>query len=286
MSASLVASDVALLSTTLVASLLGSLHCAGMCGGIVACTTATQSTAGPRDIALTTSIGGSRRTLRSARVWSAQSAYHGGRLVSYAALGAVAGTLGGALDLGGALVGVQRVASALAGCTIVLLGAVMLLRLAGARIPHAMMPGLVIRAFQALHRRAMAMPPVTRSLAIGLATPLLPCGWLYAFVAIAAGAATTTGGALIMSAFWLGSVPALAAVAIGVRAAAGPLRSALPVVAAVVMIAMGLHIAFVRGPKAAAVASSMHPLAGSAAMPSAILHVADELPACCSGANP
>lgn len=283
------------------ASLLGSVHCAGMCGGLSACATpagtARAARTGPTavPVELTSSVGGARRL--GASFAGMQTAYHAARLAGYAAIGAVAGIVGAALDLGGAMVGVQRVASIAAGASIAILGAVMLLRVAGARIPHVAMPGGLARLFQSTHRRANAWPPFARSLAIGAVTPLLPCGWLYAFVAIAAGAGSALGGALVMAAFWLGTVPALVTVAVGVRLvlASPAVRRSAPIAAALLMIGVGVHLAFVRGPKAAIVAANVHPVvqpvgqfgerhpAGADALGEAIEQVDDELPACCRG---
>jgi uncharacterized protein len=286
-----------------IASLLGSVHCAGMCGGLSACATPR----GPlqrraeeldRAVALTTSIGGRRRTLRSigSSAFGMQSAYHGARLAGYAILGAVAGSVGAALNLGGSMVGVQRVASIAAGATIAVLGAVMLLRIAGARIPHVAMPSIFVRLFQSAQQRAIAWPPMGRSAAIGAVTPLLPCGWLYAFVAIAAGAGSALGGALIMSAFWIGTVPALVVVAVGVRFVLGSpsIRRFAPIAAALLMIGVGVHLAIVRGGKASIVAASVEPVAiahegasGAAGSTQQLLQrieeVDDSVPACCRG---
>jgi sulfite exporter TauE/SafE len=274
------------------ASLLGSVHCAGMCGGLSACATPAGPLRGATPVELTTSIGRSRRIGSS--LVGMQAAYHGARLVGYAALGAVAGTIGAALDLGGSMVGVQRVASIAAGATIAILGAVMLLRVAGARIPHVAMPGALARLFQSTHRRVTTWPPLTRSLAIGAVTPLLPCGWLYAFIAIAAGAGSALGGMALMVAFWLGTVPALVTVAVGARLllSAGPIRRVAPILASLVMIAVGVHLAFVRGGKAAIVASSIQPVlhaseggapASADSIKQAVDEASEELPACCRG---
>ncbi len=276
--------------TVCVASLLGSVHCAGMCGGLSACATPAGFARTPVPVQMTSSVAGPRPVGPS--LLRMQLSYHGARLIGYAALGAVAGAVGAALDLGGSLVGMQRVASVLAGATIALLGALTLLRIAGARIPHVAMPAPIVLAFQAAHRRAASWPPVTRSLAIGAVTPLLPCGWLYAFVAVAAGAGSALGGAAVMAAFWAGTVPALIGVALGVRIllGAGPLRRVAPVLASLLMIAVGVHVAFVRGPKAAIVASSVRPVSSGGAartegapdsLESAVEKAGDDVPACC-----
>lgn len=279
-------------AATLVASLAGSVHCAGMCGGLAACATANAPASGPKPAILTSSIGdgGPRRVGPSP--WATNAIYHGSRAVGYVLLGLAAGAVGAALDLGGSLVGIQRVASLVAGATIAVLGAVMLLRIAGVGIPHLPMPAALARSFATVHRRAMAWPATLRALAIGAVTPLLPCGWLYAFVAIAAGAGSMLGGAAIMTAFWLGTIPALVAVSVGVRLAfrlgGSAMGRALPTLAAVLMIAIGAHLAIVRGAKASLVASSVHPVAASSEqgtehLEQAIERTKDELPACCRG---
>ncbi|MFO0826822.1 MAG: sulfite exporter TauE/SafE family protein [Phycisphaerales bacterium] len=255
---------VALLSTTLAASLLGSLHCAGMCGGLVAFTAQLESPKRPSIVAT-------------------QSAYNGGRLVAYAALGAVAGSLGAALDLTGRFTGLQRTASVVAGLSIAVVGLVAILRAVGVRLPKAPVPAPFVELARRVHMRAFALSPLARATAVGLATPLLPCGWLYAFVAIAAGAGSPLGGALVMSAFWLGTLPALLAVAGGLRAATGPLRRSLPLIAGLAMLAVGLHVAFVRGPLAAQVAAAtvVRPATDAAEAEDRAASANDELPPCC-----
>ncbi|HZX31215.1 MAG TPA: sulfite exporter TauE/SafE family protein, partial [Rhodocyclaceae bacterium] len=64
--------DTGLIALFLV-GLLGGTHCVGMCGGIVGAL----------------SMGGQAR-------WSLHLAYNGGRIVSYAVAGAIAGALGSA----------------------------------------------------------------------------------------------------------------------------------------------------------------------------------------------
>jgi len=44
---------------------------------------------------------------------------------------------------------------------------------------------------------------------LGILTGLLPCGWLYLFIATAAVSASATNGMVVMSLFWLGTLPYL-----------------------------------------------------------------------------
>jgi sulfite exporter TauE/SafE len=83
-------------------------------------------------------------------------------------------------------------------------------------------------------------PPPLRALVVGLATGLLPCGWLYVFLATAAGTGSALGGAALMAVFWVGTLPAMLGLGLGLQALAGPLRRHVPVVCAIAMIVVGL----------------------------------------------
>ena len=101
-----------LLLPVVAASLVGSLHCAGMCGPFTAFYAGND-----------TSRGRARA--------SGHLAYHLGRLLTYAILGALAGTLGRAIDLAGSAAGVGRVAGLLAGAAMILWALLLLLEHAG-----------------------------------------------------------------------------------------------------------------------------------------------------------
>lgn len=212
----------ALITSVFVASLLGSLHCAGMCGAFVAFAVGIDDPDAAR---------------KRARL---HAAYNTGRLVTYCALGAIAGALGGVLDLAGSMAGVSRMAAMLAGAILVVFGGSHLLRALGVKIAPARPPRFLARALRGAQGAAMSLPPVRRALVIGLMTTLLPCGWLYAFVAAAAGTGSAQLGALTMGVFWLGTLPVLVSVGAGVRAISGPLAARLPVVLPLLIIAAGL----------------------------------------------
>ncbi|MBK7406317.1 MAG: sulfite exporter TauE/SafE family protein [Phycisphaerales bacterium] len=218
----------ALIATVFAASLLGSAHCAGMCGAFVA---------------FAVGIDDPQAARKRARL---HAAYNLGRLLTYTVLGAVAGALGGALDLAGSMAGLSRVAAALAGAMLIVFGATHLLRAMGLRIAQFRPPRFMQQALRAANRAAMTLPPVRRAVVIGLMTTLLPCGWLYAFVAAAAGTGSAPLGALTMGAFWLGTLPMMVAVGVGVRALAGPLASRLPFLMPLLVMAAGLFTIFSR----------------------------------------
>ncbi|MCB9845215.1 MAG: sulfite exporter TauE/SafE family protein [Phycisphaeraceae bacterium] len=219
---------IELFATVLGASLLGSLHCAGMCGAFVAVA-----------VGLDAPGQASRR--------GSMIPYHLGRLMTYMTLGALAGLVGGAVQLGGALIGVQRGALLMASVTILGFGIIALLRTSGVRVARPRLPGPLRALVTRAHRRALDMSPTRRALTIGLLTTLLPCGWLYAFVAVAAGTAHPLWAMLTMAVFWIGTLPALTIVGVGVRAATGSLGRALPRLMPIALILVAIASIVLRG---------------------------------------
>jgi len=213
------ASDLPLLLAVLITSLVGSLHCAGMCGVFVAMAT-----------------GAGQGARERARL---QAMYHGGRLIGYSALGVACGAIGRALDLGAASVGMNRVAIWLAAGTIVIVGLVALLKELGVGLPRTGAPKWAQRVFQSGAMAAQGLGPVRRAGVIGLLTVLLPCGWLYAFAIMAAGTASPLLGGLVMATFWIGTVPVLAFVGLGAGAIRQRLGPRARLAAACLVMAIG-----------------------------------------------
>lgn len=200
----------ALWFTILGSSLAGSLHCVAMCGPLIG-------------------LSGGRHSLSLALVHAL------GRLTTYAALGALAGAIGGAVDLAGHLAAVQRGAAILAGAVIVGWG---LRGIAVARgwLSAGTAGGALFqrRLVQIRGRRA-----AQRAWLVGVLTGLLPCGWLWAFVVSAAGTASPAAGAAVMAVFWLGTVPAMTGMLALGGAMLGEVRRRMPVISACVLIALG-----------------------------------------------
>jgi sulfite exporter TauE/SafE len=207
---------MSLILTIILASLLGSLHCAGMCGAFVA------------------------MACQGGRPWAMQCAYHGGRLMTYVAMGAIAGGLGAMLDLGSSLAGFEPVALTLASTLMIGWGLVVLLGAFGFKLPLPKSPGGMQRLLMEGHRATLRFGPSLRALSIGLLTTLLPCGWLYLFVARAAGEASVGRGAIVMLAFWIGTVPILSAMGFGTRTLTKRLGRKLPIATASIILVAGL----------------------------------------------
>jgi hypothetical protein len=208
---------IPLLASVLAASFVGSPHCAAMCGGFV----------------------GFVARAPGGRSWAGLLAWQTGRLTGYLGLGALAGLLGAGLERAGDWLGIHRAAAVVAGGLMAAWGVWML---AGLRRGAVASPGSA-----ALHRwvgrlvRGFGDRAATpRALVLGLATALLPCGYLWAFVATAAATGRPFAGSLVMLAFWAGTAPALAGVALLARRALGPLERRLPLVTAAALVVIGL----------------------------------------------
>lgn len=221
-----------LLVTVFIASVLGSLHCAGMCGGFVAFYSGSASGNG---------CGGCHK---------GHAAYSVGRLISYSILGAVAGGVGASLDLAGNMAGVQRGAALVAGCLILLWGVFAL-------FPKTLSSSVMVRLrtwlpgrMQVLVAGALARlqqaTPATRALAIGLLSTFLPCGWLYAFAFCAAGTGSVLGGVAVMAVFWAGTLPILLGLGYGIQSLSASVRRRVPVISAIALLVVGLLTVFGR----------------------------------------
>lgn len=211
---------ITLITTVFVASIIGSLHCAGMCGGV---------------LALAIGIAGGDPTPRR----RLQAAYHGGRLVTYTVLGLLAGAIGSTIDRA-TIAGIERPAAIMAGAVMIAFGALALARVCGVRAGSMRHRPLLQNLTRRGYDFAFARSGLSRAATLGLLTGLLPCGWLWAFVAAAASTGDAATGALTMAVFWSGTLPVLAAAGAGLQALAGPLQRHLPKVTALVLIAVGV----------------------------------------------
>ena len=214
-----------LIATVLLMSVLGSLHCAGMCGGL-----------------MFFALGSDEDRTKKARV-RLQSAYHGGRLVTYTLLGVIAGVIGQAIDFGGGVVGIQRGAMMFAGVMMIGFGLLALARISGIKIKHLGVPSFLRKFIENAQRAAFGLTPFKRALTIGLLTALLPCGWLYAFAFLAAGTANPVWGGLTMAAFWMGTLPVMVSLGAGIQLLSGRLNAKLPIITALAVMVVGVMTA-------------------------------------------
>lgn len=185
----------------LLASLAGSGHCAAMCGGFAV---SVGDSAGPR------------------------AHYHFGRFIGYLVLGGLAGLVGGMALSPHAPVWVANAAAFFIGVTLIASGARIL---AGKPMHFQVLPERFLRSgFRAARGSAGAC---------GLLSALLPCGWLHVFVLGAMSARSPGRGALLLFAFWLGTLPALTFLPWIARRALSPFAHRMPKFAGSMLILIG-----------------------------------------------
>jgi len=195
--------------------LTGFGHCVGMCSPFVLFVSRRY-----------VPPGGGRRAVMAAQAW-----YTAGRVVTYAVLGAVAGALGGVVQLAGTLLGFQRAASVVAGSVLVVWALVALSDL----LPRRGTGGtLFTRVAGVLKGRVPGHPFAT-----GLFLGLLPCGLLYSALIAAAARSGALEGAAALALFGLGTAPALLGVSVADELLARN-RAVVNRLSQVFLLAMGL----------------------------------------------
>jgi sulfite exporter TauE/SafE len=165
--------------------LLGGTHCIGMCGGIVS----ALSMGGPPRIVL-------------------HLAYNGGRILSYAVAGAIAGALGGlSLTLSSQLP-VRIVLYGLANLMLIALG-FYLLGITQALAFFERFGKKLWVHLQPLSKRYLPARTVAQAFPLGLLWGWLPCGLVYSALATALTSGSALQGAGLMLAFGAGTLPSL-----------------------------------------------------------------------------
>ncbi len=176
------------------AGLMGGVHCLGMCGGIVG--------------ALTLGTDGGRG--ESGPRWALVLSYNSGRILSYAAAGAIMGGIGALVVAYAPIQSIQNTLLFVAGVFMVLLG----LYLGGwwrvvARIER--LGGGIWQRLEPLGRRFLPVRTPQQALAIGLLWGWIPCGLVYTMLIWAVASGSALNGALLMLAFGAGTLPNLVA---------------------------------------------------------------------------
>ena len=150
-----------LIGTVFVASLLGSLHCVGMCGPFAL-------------------LAGTDPDRRSAAIVPTM-AYSFGRLITDSIIGLIFGALGLALNAGTSFSHWQQSATWVAGALMIAVGLIALARYAGLKFRFPVFAAPLERLLQNQFQRTIRLKPLPRALTIGALTSLMPCGWLYTF---------------------------------------------------------------------------------------------------------
>lgn len=178
----------ALAAAAFAAGLLGGVHCAGMCGGIVgSLSAAARGPALPR-----------------------QLAFNGGRIASYVLAGAAVGVVGGLVQLAGPVLTAQTMLFVVANLLMILLGlyvagwgrAVLRLEAAG---------GALWRRIEPLRQRFFPIDSTAKAFGAGAVWGWVPCGLVYSMLALALASGGPAEGAFVMLAFGAGTLPNLLA---------------------------------------------------------------------------
>lgn len=230
-----------LLSTFLV-GLLGGVHCASMCGGLVS---ALSLHGNAQPISIQGATRG-RTRLHISEQHSALSSfirlvcYNLGRIGSYTTAGLLVGGIGSLALLTHSLLPIQQILFMLANFTLIALG----LYLSG--LWHGVVAlerfgYYVWQPLQPLTRRLLPIDSVGRALAAGALWGWIPCGMVYSVLAIALMSGSASRGALLLLAFGFGTLPNLLLLGGSVRFAKRWLRSTtLRIAAGVSITAFGL----------------------------------------------
>jgi len=182
------------LSAALLAGLLGSAHCLGMCAGISGL------------FAVNTGVA----TLRSELPFAIT--YNLGRVLSYSLLGVIVGAFGSVIIKASPAIasGIRM----LSGIVIILVGLKVAFDLRYLNAIERMGATLWSRIAPAA-RNLVPVTTLPRALGLGLIWGWLPCGLVYSVLLIAATSADATSGALIMIAFGIGTMPAMVMTGLG-----------------------------------------------------------------------
>lgn len=177
------------LLTAFLLGFFGSVHCMGMCGGIVG--------------ALSFSTDKSSSSFKKTAI---QLSYHLGRISTYGLLGLIAGLFG--LWLAGSHEWMGIILRSIAGILLMLMGMYIL----GVQQSLVWLEKLGKGLWQKVQPLSKSLLPVSRpsqAFPFGLIWGLLPCGLLYSTLSWALVAADPLQSALLMMAFGLGNLPAL-----------------------------------------------------------------------------
>jgi sulfite exporter TauE/SafE len=202
---------------------LGSLHCIGMCGGLVT----TLSMSRPRVW------------------WSGLFAYQIGRISTYTLMGLFSGLLGAVLSRVFWFDHAQIALTLLAGAMMITFA----LHIAG-WLPDPFLKGATrlfnVTGISRLLSAASASPHAASWYVVGVLNGFLPCGLVYAALSLSLTAGHVGLAALMMLAFGLGTVPAMSFVPALMKSIAPAMRGQVLNIAAVLLIGLGV-LTMIRG---------------------------------------
>jgi len=213
--------------------LLGSVHCVGMCGGIVSAFSIASAPTRTFPVAVVTQSS----TFDSAlRVIS----YNIGRIGSYAMAGAIAGGIAGSARTLSGLSTVQMGGYWLANLMLVALGLYLMDAWRGLTFLETAGQS-VWRHIQPLTKRLLPLDSPFKLLAVGAVWGWLPCGMVYSVLLTAMLTGSASSGALVMVAFGLGTLPTLLTLGLlGTKLKTWMQRRSVRVMSGLIVLVFGL----------------------------------------------
>ena len=181
------------------AGLAGSLHCLGMCGPLVLAYSFHARSAVQNTESGAASLGANL---------DLHLAFHTGRIITYGVMGAAAGGLFQAAELGRFTHHIRENVWIAGGVLLILAGLMMLRVLPVPRFFSARPEGTGLFFVERVRKLVRSPRPVSK-IGLGMAAGLLPCCLSWAMLVAAASSQRLVDGFYIMAAFGLGTVPAL-----------------------------------------------------------------------------
>jgi len=251
--------------------LLGSVHCIGMCGGIVSAFTVASPQRKPFPATVVTHVAHAADMSGSAALGAAMHAvsYNAGRIGSYAIAGGIAGGVVGSARFLSGVSGIQVGGYWLANLALVALGLYLMGAWSGlVRLEE--MGQKIWRRLQPLTAVLLPIDSPLKAFALGSLWGWLPCGMVYGVLLTAMTTGSAYSGAAVMLAFGLGTLPTLVTMGvIGSQLRTWSRRGAVRVFSGVIVLlfgmlgliraASGVHLGWIESLCLSPVPSEVHP---------------------------
>lgn len=190
---------------------MGSLHCVGMCGGLVmACTPKPKN----------------------------NIAYHLGRLFSYSIIAILAGYLGSLLIIDFKNPYLNTVPAIFMGSIFIWFGARTFFK-KSVRLNYPMKKSVLKLWARVMPRNPDAVT-IHSSFAVGGLSIFLPCAFLYSVILALAAFQSPLISLICIFTFWFGTIPAIAIAPMAIKKVLRPLQTKQPILMSTLLISLGL----------------------------------------------
>ncbi len=211
--------------------------------------------------------------------------YHLGRAFTYFVFGVAVGVLGSLFDRAAGIWGWIGTATWVTGMMMISVGLIQLWKMRrtnAVSTEHDFLTKWLLKRISGVRRYSDRLPGPARAFVWGFVTTWLPCGWLYTFALVAAGAGSIAASVSVMLAFWIGTLPALSGVAWLWSRLTPKIQRWVPAMASILLIAFGSHVVLARSGTAMGdwLQEQSRRLVSTTSLPT-LDKVVEELPPCC-----